>query len=123
MEFALVAPLLFLTVFAFIEIGRALMTTHSMEEAARSGCRVAILRGATSSQIESEVNRILAPVAISTYTVQVQPINPSTVPRWAPITVTVTATYGDMSWLPLPLLFSGKTYTSTCTLPKEYSTN
>lgn len=123
MEFALVAPLLFLTLVTTIEVARALMTTHSMEEAARSGCRVALLRGATTSQVEQEVDTILRPVGISTYTVQLQPMNPASAPRWSPLTVTVTATFDDMSWLPLLSFFNGKTYTATCTLPKEYSTD
>ena len=120
-EFAAVAPVLFLVIFACIEFGRALMAVQSLEEAARSGCRVAVLRGATTTEIEAEVDSILAPSGISVYTVQTQPINFATAERWASITVTVTASFDDMSWLPLPKYLSGQTYTASCTLPKEYS--
>ncbi len=120
-EFAIVAPLLFLTVFASIEFGRALMATQSLDEAARSGCRIAVLRGTTTAQIEAEVQRLLAPAGISNYSVQVVPAGRAAAARWAPVSVNITASFGDMSWLPLPLFFSGKTYTASCTLPKEYS--
>jgi Flp pilus assembly protein TadG len=120
-EFALVAPLLILTVISSIEIGRALMVTHSLEEAARSACRVAVLRDATQTLIGAEAERILGPVGVKTYSLTTEPISPATAARWTPVTVTVVASFDNMSWLPLPRLFSGKTYRATCTLPKEYS--
>lgn len=121
-EFALVAPLLFTVVFGSIEFGRALLVTQSLEEAARSGCRVAVLRGATTSEVQAEVDRILGPAGISKYTLDVEPTSIVSAERWDPVTVTVTANFADMSWLPLPRFFSGRTYVSSCTLPKEYST-
>jgi Flp pilus assembly protein TadG len=120
-EFAIVAPVLFLVVFGTIELGRALMATQSLEEAARSGCRIAVLRGVTDEDVQAEVRRILGPSGISTYSVEVLPANLTTAPRWSPVSVTVTATYNDMSWLPLPRYFGGKTYSASCVLPKEYS--
>jgi len=122
-EFAVVAPILFLVVFGSIEFCRALMAVQSLEESARAGCRVAILRGATTEEIEAEVDRILAPSGIpkENYTVQTDPVNIATVGRWSLISVTVVASFDDMSWLPLPGALSGKSYTSSCSLPKEYS--
>ena len=120
-EFSIVAPLFFGTVFASIELCRALMATHSLEEAARSGCRVAVLKGATTSEIDAEVRRILMPVGISTYTMQIQPANFAAEDRWTPISVTINTSFANISWLPIPTFFAGKTYTSSCTLPKEYS--
>lgn len=120
-EFAVVSPLLFLLLFACIEFGRAMMAVQSLEEAARSGCRVAILRGATTSEVEAEVDRILAPSGIHQRTVDTQPINVASAERWAPVTVAVTAAFKSMSWLPLPRYMDGKTYTAECSLPKEYS--
>ncbi len=121
-EFAIVAPVLFTVIFGSIEFGRALMTTQSLEEAARSGCRVAVLQGATTTEIETEIDRILGPAGITNRSVQVLPTNYTSSARWTPVTVTVSANYNDMSWLPLPNFFSGKSYASTCTLPKEYTT-
>ena len=42
-ELAVVAIPLFMVVFGSIEFGRAMMSVQTLEEAARSGCRVAIL--------------------------------------------------------------------------------
>ena len=120
-EFAVVSPVLFLVIFASVEFGRALMAVQSLEEAARSGCRVAILRDATNSEIEDEVDRILGPAGINSRTVQVDPSSVVTADRWDPVTVSVTATFDSMSWLPLPRFFEGKSYTAECTLPKEYA--
>ena len=120
-EFAVVAPLIFIVVFGCIEFSRALLAIQSLDEAARSGCRIAVLRGSTTAAVEAEVQRILAPSGISTGSVQMLPASQATVPRWAPVSVTVTASFNDMSWLPLPGFLGGKTYTASCTLPKEYS--
>ncbi len=122
-EFSIVAPLFFGTLFACIELCRALMATQCLEEAARSGCRLAVLSGATNDEIATEVQRILAPVGISTYTMNVQPANVAREERWTPVSVTITSSFANVSWLPLPKYFAGKTYTSSCTLPKEYSSS
>jgi len=119
-EFAMIAGPLFLFILGNIEFGRALMAVNCLEEAARSGARVAILRGATVSEIEAEVDRILRPAGITKRTVQIDPTNYSTLDRWQPISITVSATFNDMSWLPLPRFVGGKTYASSCSLPKEY---
>jgi Flp pilus assembly protein TadG len=120
-EFAVVAPIFFMTLFASIELCRALMATHSLEEAARSACRVAVLKGATTSEIDAEVRRILSPVGITRYTMQIQPENIETEARWTPVSLTINTSFANISWLPLPGLLAAKTYTSTCTLPKEFS--
>lgn len=120
MEFAFVAPLIFGTLFASIEFCRSLMAAQSLEEAARSGCRVAVLKGATTSEVDAEVRRILSPVGISTYSLQIQPTNIAAEERWKPISVTINTSFSNITWLPMPKYFSSKMYTSSCTLPKEY---
>lgn len=117
----MVGPLLFLVIFGSIEFGRGLMATQSLDEAARSGCRVAVLRGATTADVEAEVQRILNPSHVSNFTVQVLPTDRATAPRWTHVSVTVTASFNDISWVPLPRFLGGRTYTASCTLPKEYS--
>ena len=41
-EFAMVAPLLFMIIFGMIEFGRAYMVQHILDETARRACRVAV---------------------------------------------------------------------------------
>lgn len=118
-EFALVAVPMFLIIFAFFEFGRSMMAVQTLEEAARAGCRTGVLKDATADAIEDEVADLLRVAGISTYTVQVEPSNPTTARQWDPITVSVTASIDDMTWLPTPMYLHQVSYTASCTLPKE----
>jgi len=118
-EFAFVAVPLFLFIFASIEMGRALMAVQSMEEAARAGCRVAVLKGATTSSVQTEVASIMNMAGIATYTTTITPTSFSSLDRWQPISVTVSASFDDMTWLPTPVYMSSVPFSSSCTLPKE----
>ena len=120
-EFAFVAIPLFLFVFASVEFQRAAMARNSMEEAARAGCRVAILQGSTMSDVEAEVAEILGVAGISDYTVTTDPSDVASVERWEPVSVTVSAAYADISWVPVPNYLGAMTFVSSCTLPKEAS--
>lgn len=117
-EFALVAIPFFAFVFGTIEFGRALMGVQSLEEASRAGCRVAVLKGATTQDVNDEVDHVMAMAGITNYNVSVVPgING--VPRWEPVSVRVTASFGDMSWLPGLNYFDSLSYTASSTLPRE----
>ncbi len=118
-EFTFVAVIIFLFLFSMVEIGRAIMCMNSMEDAARSGCRVAVLEGATSADVETELDRTLAMVGISDYDTSVDPINLSSTEQWDPVTVRITASYADMTWMPVPRFVGGMSYTASCTLPRE----
>lgn len=120
-EFAAVAPVVFLVVFACIEFGRALMAAQSLEEASRSGCRVAVLRGTTSADIQTEIDRVLGPSGITQYSLATTPADIVAAERWATVTVTINANFNDMTWLPLPRFVKDKNYTASCSLPKEYA--
>ena len=48
-EFAVVAPVLFLLVFGMIEFGRMVMVQQVLTNASREGARVGILDGSTTS--------------------------------------------------------------------------
>jgi len=72
-EFAIVAIPLFLFIFASIEMGRAFMCVNSMEEAARTGCRAAILKRATEDKVEAEVAEVMDLAGISNHTVEISP--------------------------------------------------
>jgi TadE-like protein len=59
-EFAFVAPIVFVLVFGMIEFGRAIMVQQIITNAAREGARVAILSGTTTTSVTSAVNTYLA---------------------------------------------------------------
>src|SRR5262245_20918447 len=71
LEMALVEPIFFFMVFGIIEVGRGFMVTHLLRNAARDGCRYAILQGTTTTQIKSIVTNDLASQGINGSTVTV----------------------------------------------------
>lgn len=117
-EFAFIAPVIFLLLFACIEFCRVMMVTHTLEEAARAGCRNAILEEATSGSVEDTVESLLLQSGIDTYTLTISPDPPQSACQFEPITVSISARYADISWLP-PMYMQNKTFKSSCTLPRE----
>lgn len=115
----MVLPPLFFLIFVFIEFDRFLMTVHAAEEAARVGCRKAILETATLEEVKSEVRRTLQPFGISRYSLTVSPNMSTTVALGTPVTVTINVAYRDVSWLPTPKFLGEKRLSSSSTLPKE----
>ena len=55
-EFALVAPLLFMLFLGFVDVGRAIMVKNLLTSAARDGARTATLDGATVAGVQSQVS-------------------------------------------------------------------
>ena len=50
-EFALVLPVIILLMMGGLELGRAVMVDHVLEEAARAGCRVAVFENSTKQDV------------------------------------------------------------------------
>ncbi len=108
-EFALVAPVFFLLLFALIELGRMMMVQQSLTNAAREGCRTAILATTTSSSdVEAAVRNYLQSVmsnASNVGEVRVTvPAVAATTASGTDLTVAVEVDYTDVSWLPLGYL-------------------
>ena len=122
-EMAVALLPLVILIIGSIEFGRGLMVLTSLEEAARLGCRMAILDGATTATIEQEVASFLSPANIDEYDVVVQPSQPDTVATWDPISVTITASFNDLTWFPMPRFLKDVTYSASCTLLREGNDN
>lgn len=120
-EFAIVAPLFFLLIFGMFEFGRMIMVQQLMTNAARSGSRVAVIDGATSSGVISTVKDYLegGSVDADSLTVTVDPSNLASTDTGDAITVQVSVPYDDVSWLPAPWFLSGETLTADCTMRRE----
>lgn len=118
-EFAVVLPLFFLLVMGGIELGRAMLVRHTLEEAARAGCRLAAARGGTTDDVKNIVSEAMKITSIANYTVTVSPNPPTDAAAKAPITVTVSAPYNDVSWVPVPAFVGGKTIIGRCVMPAE----
>ncbi|MCM2373729.1 pilus assembly protein [Rhodopirellula sp. ICT_H3.1] len=110
---------MFLFLFASIEFGRVQMAIGALEEAARSGCRVATLKNNTAADVKAAIAPIADGYGISKYSVEIKPTVLDSVPQWDPITVRVSASLADVSWLPIPEYFAKKKYTAACVFPRE----
>ncbi|MCH8183956.1 MAG: pilus assembly protein [Proteobacteria bacterium] len=95
LEFALIAPALFLLTVGIIDVGRMMWTAATLDHAAREGARYATVRGAQSVQptSDAEVQAFVVDRAIG-----VDPANMSVSVVWSPDsnpggTVTITVGY------------------------------
>jgi Flp pilus assembly protein TadG len=104
-EFAIVATVFFMFVFAIFEIGRLVMLQQIMGEACRQGARRAILENADESAVETLVTSRLAANSIAGATVTItwpgQDVQPALnrLGFQDPITVRATVPYSSVSWL------------------------
>ena len=115
-EFAFVAPVLFLLVFSAIEFARVNMIKHTVENAAYEAARRGIVPGATSDNVLAVADSFLATASIKGATVDISPaaIAPST----EELTVSITVSLDSNGWI-TPLYFNGKTVSASCTLKRE----
>ena len=118
-EFAIIAPVFFLLVFGMIEFGRMVMVQQVITNASREGARVAVLDGATTTEIENTVNSYLASGSISGADVQVDPNPPSNAGYGEPVTVTVTVGFDEVSWLPTPMFLGSTELTASTVMRRE----
>lgn len=118
-EFAVVAPLFFLLVLGMIEYGRMVMVQQVLTNASREGARRAVLDGATTSNVISTVSSYLASGSITGATITVSPNPPSSASYGAPVTVTVSIPFHQVSWLPSPMFLGGRTLTATTVMRRE----
>jgi Flp pilus assembly protein TadG len=106
-EFALVAPLFFVLVLGIIEFGRAFMVIELLNEAARQGCRQAIIEGTSSAQIKQTATNFLTSVGIngevagvSVNDAPVDTVEAQNMPAYTEMTVMVTVPVNSVTWVP-----------------------
>ena len=122
-EFALVAPLLFLVVILpTFEFGRGLMVAELVTNAARAGCRVGVLPGNSNSVVASSVNTSLSDQGITgattTITVNGGTTDVSAAKAGDVVKVTVSVPYNSNSWIPGRFL-AGATISGSQTMRRE----
>ena len=101
-EFAIVAPLVLLFIFALIEFGRMVMVHQIITNAAREGARRGILEQTTAEEVHTIVDDYLTGSSISGATVSVTPESFGHVGFGTPITVGVSVPFDQVSWIPAP---------------------
>jgi Flp pilus assembly protein TadG len=119
-EFALVAiPFLFL-VFTMVEFGRFVMIYQILIDAAREGARQAVVESATPADVKASVQNLLDQCTISKATVAISPAdNFDALWLGDPVTVTVSVSYGDVSWISPIWIAGSPTLSATCKMDVE----
>ena len=90
-EAAFCIPIILLVMFATLEICSGIFLKEAVTVAAYEGARVGVRRRATKTDVEAQVNSVLAARSITGATITVVPSDFSTLSALDPITVTVTA--------------------------------
>jgi Flp pilus assembly protein TadG len=105
LEFALVAPIFFLMIFGLIEIGRMMMVQQSLTNAAREGCRSAVLATSTNSaDVEAVVRNYLKSAMNVDHVRITSPSDLANADSDSELSVVVEVAYRDVSWLPWDIL-------------------
>jgi Flp pilus assembly protein TadG len=118
-EFAVVAPLLFMLILGLIEFGRMMMVQQILTNGAREGARNAVLPAATQTTAQGVIDTYMQNNGITGYTTSMT--DPAVAQPGDPITVTVSVPYSNVSWLPVPTVqwLGGKTLTAGVVMRKE----
>jgi Flp pilus assembly protein TadG len=105
-EMALVAPFIFLIVFASIEFSRVVMIKQSLTNASREGCRVATLATTQDAADVDQAVRQYVQRCFAQYddpdivAVTITPSSLGSVASGTEITVQVEVQFSDVSWVP-----------------------
>ncbi len=100
------APVFFLMVVGFIELGRGLMVQQVLTNASRVGACQAIGLHTTQSEVETLAEEYAEGAGVAGVNAPVSP-NPATAEADDQITVTVSVAYSDVSWVPSPVVHVG----------------
>lgn len=116
-EFAVVLPLLLTMLFGIIEYGWAFMVRQGLQNAAREGARMSVLQSSVApyTNVTDRIAELLAPMGLTTYTVDMTHATPGTPME----TIVISIPYGDISLLGGFFGIAEKTVTVTCSMHKE----
>jgi Flp pilus assembly protein TadG len=127
-EFAVVAPILFLMLMGMFEIGRGLMVTELLTAGARAGARVGMIPGKSSTDVSTAAVTYMSTVGITgdSATVYVNDVavsgsgtDPLTnAPSGSEVTVKLTVPVNKITWMP-PGIFLGAA--STLSLKGQFT--
>ena len=118
-EFALVVPVFLLVIFGGIELSRAVMVKHMLEEAARAGCRVATVQNPERQDVLDIVEAAMSRGGITDYSVTMDPDPPADAEYKTAVSVSVSIAYQDVSWLPVSRFMQDAILTGACIMPAE----
>ncbi len=120
-EMALVMPILLYLAFGTVEFGYFFYVKHTMQGAAREGCRAAIPSGAANSDVNAAVLSELTAAGLqnSGYTVTTSPVTVSSATTGSNVTVTVSCSWGTVGLRPMKLIGTSKVVAGQMVMRKE----
>lgn len=118
-EAALVLPVLLLLILGMIEMSQLGMANQVLTNAAREGARVAVIPGNTADDVTTTVQRLMNQGGITNYTPTITPPDPTTTKLGDPVTVSVSTSFKNISWLSKPLYLGSVTLSGSSTLSSE----
>jgi Flp pilus assembly protein TadG len=127
LDAALVLPILLSLTFGTVEYGYFFFVKHSLQGAAREGCRVGIVPTADNTQVRQAVAASLFAAGLNSssstldakYTLTTTPSNVSGVTPPTAITVQVDCTWSNIGVRPLGLIGANKVVRGTTVMRKE----
>ncbi len=118
-EFAIVGPLMIMLTMGMMEVGRAVMVKQLMVNASREGARMAILPSADSAQVIAHVGSQLTAASVDGFAITLTPPSLADAPPGTPITVSISASASDVSWIPNPAFTLNQTISASTTMRRE----
>lgn len=130
-ELAASVTLLCAILLGVIELSRLGMSAQLLTNAAREGCRVAVIQNSALSDVQTRLNTMLSPAGITPGTISVvdsdpgssgvylMPSNWNTVAGNAPITLTVRLPFKQVSWTGAAFYLTTASVAGTATFNSE----
>jgi Flp pilus assembly protein TadG len=118
-EFAVVLPVVVFLFLGAVELSRGVMIDHSLQEAARAGCRVYSVATTPQQEVDDILAVCMNDAGVTNYQVVFDPATKAEIDKkMEPVTVSISVAYSDVAWLS-PRYLSGATITASCTLPAD----
>jgi Flp pilus assembly protein TadG len=118
-ELAVSLPVILVVLFGILEISNSVALRKSLVVAAYEGSLVAILPGATASDVQSAVTQVVTDRGVNVTQINVSPADLLTAPKGTLITVDVVAQYDDNCFV-FSGLFNSVPLHGTATFIKEF---
>ena len=97
----MVLPLMVMLVLGALEVARAVMVSHALQEASQAACRVYSVGGTTMADANAIVDAAMADAGITNYNVEFEPDKKEDVDKtMKEVTVTISVPFADVAWLP-----------------------
>jgi Flp pilus assembly protein TadG len=119
-EFAVVLPLVLLLVLGAIELGHAIYVQHTLQEAARAGCRLYSVKDQrTETDVRRMVDSVMTNAKLTGYTTKLEPTAATVVLQLDPLTVAVSVPYAEVAIFRKSWFLSNRVLTGSCTMPAD----